>query len=96
VRGAATGAGVAGDEWVRTLDPVYGAETLMANSRKIRADLVMPVTQESKQMVEMGTRIGPATYPLNGASAGQPLTPTARTIVNRNSEFFDLHVGHVG
>ncbi|WP_394789729.1 diguanylate cyclase domain-containing protein [Rhodoferax sp.] len=73
VRGVDTVARVGGDEFVLILDAVNSAANMMAIARKVREALGAPITLDTGENVQVGTSIGLAIYPVDGASVEQLL-----------------------
>lgn len=91
VRGVDTVARVGGDEFVLILDAVSDGNTMMSIARKVRDVLNTPITLDTGEMVQIGTSIGLAIYPVDGSNVEELLTAADNAMyATKNSRYASL------
>lgn len=91
VRGVDTVARVGGDEFVLILDAVSDGNTMMSIARKVRDALNTPITLDTGEMVQIGTSIGLAIYPVDGTNVEELLTAADNAMyATKNSRYASL------
>jgi diguanylate cyclase (GGDEF)-like protein len=91
VRGVDTVARVGGDEFVLILDAVSDGNTMMSIARKVRDVLSTPITLDTGEIVQIGTSIGLAIYPVDGTNVEELLTAADNAMyATKNSRYATL------